>query len=175
MSENIKIKCNDGETFTLAGIEFIKFPSKDGKTPVVAKNTIFKSRFGENNDLQESPILKRLQSEFLPKIIEVLGEENVCTFKTDLTTLDGLRPYPDLESKVSLVTLDFYREHAEIFDKYKPDIWWWLAAPESAMPNSKPWYILCVSPSGYVNNFDYNFDSGGVRPFCIYKSSIFES
>ena len=176
MSNTLKIKCADGEVFTVAGMEFIKFPSQDGKTPVVMKDIAFYSRFGGNNDLRSSPILKRLQEEFLPKLFAAVGEENVLTFKTDLTTLDGLKPYEDMESKVSLVTMDFYRANAEIFGKFKPDAWWWLATPESAQPNDDPDWVLCVSPSGYIYyDLFLNYGDLGVRPFCILNSSIFES
>lgn len=57
MREIKKIKCQDGETFTVAGIEFIKFPGKGGKTPVVARDTLFRSAFGANNDLRNSKVL----------------------------------------------------------------------------------------------------------------------
>ena len=174
--ENKKIKCRDGETFTVAGMKFIKFPGKGGQTPAVMKDNAFRSRFGEeNNDLQGSIILKRIQEEVLPKITEALGEENVCAFKTDLTTLDGLKPYPETESKISLVTLDFYRANAENFGRYKPDCWWWLATPESAQPNDDPDYAVCVSPSGCISGDRYYNSDFGVRPFLIFKSDIFES
>lgn len=164
----------DGDTFQLAGIEFIKFPSKDGQTPIVAKDILFRSAFGENNDLRRSTVLKKLEDQVLPKIIGAIGKENLCTVKTDLTTLDGLKPYGVMESLISIPTLDFYRENVEIFDKYKVKDWWWLATPESASPHYDPVWTLCVSPSGYiVNNFYYG--DFGVRPFLILKSSIFES
>ena len=164
----------DGEIFTVAGMEFIKFPIIDGKTPVVMKDVAFRSRFGKNNDLRESSALSQMQKEILPKIIEAVGEENVLTFKTDLTALDGLKPYENLESQISLPTLDFYRANVEIFDHHKPKSWWWLATPESAQPHYDPNWILCVSPSGdiYGNRF---FNGFGVRPFLTFKSSIFGS
>lgn len=165
----------DGETFTIAGIEFIKFPAVNGKVPVMTRGYLFTSQFGNrSNDLRQSPILKKMQDEILPKIIEAIGEENVCTFQTDLTTLDGLKPYGVLESKVSLPTLDFYRANVEIFDKYKVDRRFWLATPESAKPHDDPYWTLCVSPSGY---FYYYYCSLGyaVRPFFYFESSIFGS
>lgn len=174
MHEIKKISCRDGETFTIGGMEFIKFPGKDGQTPVMMKEIAFNSRFGDDNDLRTSTVLKRMQEEILPRIIETIGEENLCTIQTDLTTLDGLKPYGVMESKISLVTLDFYRANVEIFDKYKPDDWWWLATPESAQPHDKPWWTLCVSPSGFIYDFNCSSDDG-VRPFCIFDSSIFES
>lgn len=164
----------DGETFTVAGIEFIKFPSVDGQTPVVAKDIQFRARFGENNDFRESVVLKRLEAEHLPRIIEAIGEENLCTVKTDLTTLDGLKKYGTMESLVSLPTLDFYRANAESFGKYKPDGWWWLATAETVEPNRNDEWVLCVSPSGYIS-IGYCYFDGGVRPFYIFKSSIFGS
>ena len=165
----------DGETFQLAGIEFIKFPEVDGMTPVITRGVQFFSRFGDNNDLRASTVLKRMQEEFLPKIVAAIGEENVCTFRTDLTTQDGLKPYGVMESKISLPTMDFYRANVDIFDKYPVDAWWWLATPESAKPHDDPWWILCVSPSGFINYYDFNDCDRGVRPFLFLNSSIFES
>lgn len=165
----------DGETFIVAGIEFIKFPEVNGTVPAVAKKCLFRSEFGENNDFRCSKVLERLGNEVLPLIAEAVGEENICTIHTDLTTLDGLKPYGVMESKVSLPTLDFYRENVEIFDKHKPDTWWWLATPESAQPHSSPYWVTCVAPSGFIDYYDYYYVDFGVRPFFSFKSSIFES
>lgn len=170
----MSITVKDGETFTIAGIEFIKFPEVNGAVPVMARDCLFRSRFGDNNDLRQSTVLKKMEADVLPKIIEAIGEENVLTFKTDLTTLDGLKPYGVMESKVSLPTLDFYRANVEIFDKYKVDEWFWLATPESAAPHDSPYWILCVAPSGCIN-IDYYGGDYGVRPFFFFNSSIFES
>lgn len=165
---------DNGATFEVAGIEFIKFPYADGMVAAVARNILFRSTFGENNNLTTSKVLKILQTEFLPSIINAVGEENVCEFDTDLTTLDGLKPYPVLKSKISLPTLDFYRQNVEFFDKYKVNSWWWLATPESSDEHSSSKWTLCVSPFGCMDNNYYGGD-GGVRPFLIFKSSIFES
>ena len=165
----------DGETFSVGGVEFIKFPEVNGCVPAVAKDIIFSSRFGDDNDLRSSDVLKKLEAEFLPKIIEAIGADNLCTIKTDLTTLDGLKAYGEMESLVSLPTFDFYRANVDIFDKYNPKKWWWLATPESAEPHSNPDWGVCVSPSGRIF-YDYYYDgSRGVRPFLSFNSSIFES
>ena len=166
----------DGETFQLAGYEFIKFPSVGGRTPVMTRDPVFRSRFGDNNDLRSSDVLKKLQEEFLPKIVAAIGEENVLTFQTDLTTLDGLKPYGVMESKISLPTLDFYRANVEVFDKYPVKDYWWTATPESAQPHDDPYWVVCVSPSGYIFNLNFcRYDYCRVRPFLIFESSIFES
>ncbi len=176
MSKTVKLtEIKKGETLKIGDIEFIKFSDENGETVVVAKDILFRSRFGNNNDLRSSDILKKLNDEFLPKLAEVIGEENIVEFETDLTTLDGLKPYGVMKSKVSLPTFDFYRENVEIFDKHKLDKYWWLATPESAKPHDEPFWIVCVAPSGnifYRNCYDVD---GGVRPFCILKSDIFVS
>lgn len=164
----------DGETFKVGGIEFIKFPSVNGKTPVVARDILFRSRFGENNNIIESEVLERLETEILPKIIAEVGAENVCIFETDLTTLDGLKPYGVMESRISLPTFDFYRANVEIFDKYPVKNWWWLATPDTAKPHYDPVWTVCVSPSGDISYGLCNYFNG-VRPILIFESSIFES
>lgn len=171
----MSIMVKEDGTFTVAGIEFIKFPSEGDATPVMVKGCPFRSLFGNNNDLRQSDVLKKMQADVLPKIIEAIGEENVLTFKTDLTTEDGLKPYGVMESKVSLPTLDFYRANVETFDKHKAKEWFWLATPESAKPHSSPDWILCVAPSGYIYYDNFYYDINGVRPFFHFKSSIFES
>ena len=176
MEKNVRIPgIQDGETFHLAGFEFIKFPSVNGETPIVMRDYAFISRFGDNNDLRSSDVLRQMQDEILPKIVAEVGEENICTIKTDLTTLDGLRPYGVMESKISLPNLDFHRAHGDIFSRYKPSRWCWLATPESAQPNDDPYWILCVSPSGYFGNGSCNCDFNGVRPLLILKSTIFDA
>lgn len=164
----------DGEIFTIAGMEFIKFPKTDVGTPVVMKDAAFRSRFGGNNDLRSSDVLKSMTEKILPKIAETVGAENVCTFKTDLITMDGLKPYGELESRISLPTLDFYRANVEIFDRHRLNDWWWLATPESAEPHYDPTWVLCFSPSGSIYGSHY-YHGSGVRPFLILKSSIFGS
>ena len=165
----------DGGLFNVAGMEFIKFPANEHGTPVMLRDVAFLSRFGNNSDLRVSTLLHRMKEDLLPKIIAELGEENVLTFETDLTAMDGLRPYEDLEDKISLCTLDFYRRHVQIIDKYPVDKWWWLATPFSAEPHDDGDWALCVAPSGYVLSYDYFLGNNGVRPFLIFNSSIFEA
>ena len=164
-----------GETFEIGNCEFIRFPDVNGRTPVVMKDIAFRSEFGENNDFRSSTILKKLQEEYLPTIMEAIGEENVLEFSTDLTTLDGLKNYGTLVSRISLPTFDFYRDNVAIFDQHNPRSWWWLATADSAKPHYDPVWVSCVSPAGYIGNFYYFGGDVGVRPFLIFKSSIFES
>lgn len=161
-----------GEVFKINDIDFIKFSDENGITTAVAKDIVFDSVFGTDNDFSNSAVLAKLAGEFLPKIIEAVGIENICDIETDLTTLDGLKPYQKMISKISLPTFDFYRNHVEIFDKYKLSRWWWLATPYSARPHYDPCWVSCVSSRGDVC-CDVHFSCYGVRPFLRFVSTIF--
>ena len=165
----------DGETFEIAGIEFIKFPEKDGGVPCVATDILKNMKFGANNNFADSTILGRLQKELLPKLEQAVGVENIRTFSTDLTALDGLKDYGSVESKISLPTFDFYRENVEIFDRHKIEKWWWLATPDSTKTHDWDRWVVCVAPSGDIFNVLCNYGDCGVRPFCIFESAIFGS
>lgn len=160
-----------GETFKIGDTEFIKFADEYGVTTAVTKECVFDSVFGENNNFAESKIFEKLNTEFLPKIADIIGFYKIINIDTDLTTLDGLKPYPKMTSKISLPTLDFYRKNVEMFDKYKVGQWWWLATPESAKPHDEPNWIVCVAPSGVYYNGFINY-YGGVRPILNFVSSI---
>lgn len=165
-------KLKKGETFKIGDIEFIKFyDTLMGGTVAVTKDIVFNSEFGKNNNFGESKILSRLYDEFLPKLENIIGKGNILNVTTDLTTLDGLKPYGDLEAKITLPTFDFYRKNVDIFDKYPVNEWWWTATPESAKPHDEPNWITCVSPSGIISRNIY-FNCNGVRPLLHFVSSI---
>ena len=167
---NVKV----GKTFKIGEIEFIKFSDIDGVTIAVSKDIVFRSEFGDNNNLAESDVLEKLNKEILPELIKEVGQENILEFETDLTTLDGLKPYEPLKSKISIPSFDFYRANVEMFDKYKVDSWWWLATPDTAEPHYNPSWLLCVSPGGGIYSDNCN-GRRGVRPFLKFVSSIFVS
>ena len=169
-----KFNVADKSTFTVAGIEFIKFPEVNGKVPVVARNLPFNSRFGDNNDFTNSDIREKL-GELLEKIKAEVGADNVCSFATDLTTLDGLKPYSALEAEISIPTFDFVRQNADVFDMYPVDDYWWTATPDSAQPHASPSFVICGSPLGDFGYCNSRYGHYGVRPFLIFESTLFVS
>ena len=54
------------------------------------------------------------------------------------------------------------------------DYWWWTLTADSCKSNNDNRWLRVVSPSGNFFSISY-FNGGGVRPFCIFSSSIFES
>jgi hypothetical protein len=161
-----------GKIFKVGGIEFIKFCDENGGTAAVAKNILFRSAFGENNNFAESKVLERLEAEILPKIEADVGAENVCEFETDLLSLDASAKWGKVKSKISLPTFDFYRKHVKIFDMHKVDNWWWTATPDTTSEHLTDDWIVCVSPRGSIFSGVCSDYGCGVRPFCIFNSSI---
>lgn len=159
-----------GGTFTIGGIEFIKFSEENGVVISVAKNSLYNSDFGANNDFSKSEVLKDLQVKILPKLEDAVGAENILEFETDLLSLDGSDIYGKVRSKISLPTFDFYRENVKIFDQYKLDDWW-LSTPDSTKEHINDYWIVCVSPRGFID-FDGYFNGIGVRPVLHFVSSI---
>ena len=157
---------------TIAGIEFLKFSEEGDRAILIAKEPLFKSRFGDNNNFTASDSLSRLKGEILPKIIAEVGEENVLDFETDLLSLDGSDKHGKLISKISIPTFDFYRANVKAFDKYKPSVWWWLATPEGTTEHSNDNWSLCVSPHGDIFGNYYCDYGNGVRPVLHFISSI---
>ena len=160
------------KTFKIGNIEFIKFSEENGEVTAVAKDVVFRSEFGKNNNLAGSTIIERLEKEILPKLSEAIGEENILEHEVDLTSLDGLKTYGSMKSKISIPTFDFYRANVKIFDEHKIDKWWWLATPDTTPEHHNDWWCRCVSPGGFIYDRYYCYN-GGVRPFLKFVSSIF--
>lgn len=163
--------------FEIAGIEFIKFPSFNGTTPILSKNVLCSSVFGNTNNLSdtaESGILSKLTTDILPLIEADIGSENVLEFETDLVSLDGMTDYGTLYSKISLPTVDFLRSNAEVLDNYKTEASYFTATPFSTPRRGYTRRVCIVLSDGILiwNDCDY---SRGVRPFLMLDSSIFNS
>ena len=161
-----------GEIFKIGDMEFMKICDENGGTVAVAKNILFHSAFGENNNFAESKVLERLEAEILPKIEADVGAENVCEFETDLISLDGSTKWGKMKSKISLPTFDFYRKHVKIFDMHKVDNWWWTATSDTTSEHLTDDWIVCVSSRGSIGSVSCDGYDCGVRPFCIFNSSI---
>ena len=126
----------------------------------------------DSNDWKESNLRKYLNEDFYEKLVAAVGEENIIPFERDLLSLDGLKEYGTCEDKVSLISLDEYRKYRELLPR--EGTWYWTLTPDSTKENGDEYWMAVVSPSGYF--YDDNCDcSYGVRPFCIFSSSIFES
>lgn len=171
MKKEILSNIKDGELFSVAGIEFIKFYDENGNTVAVARYSLGDYRFGNNNNFAKSRIKKMLEKRFLPKIEEEIGAKNIVEHEVDLLALDGCDKWGKVNCRISLPTFDFYRKNVKIFDKHKLDDLWWLATPETTSEHNNDNWTVCVSSCGGIYYYSYNY-CNGVRPFLIFVSSI---
>ena len=162
----------NGKVFKVAGFEFIKLGSGKDTTAAIMKNILCDSEFGDSNNYRLSKVRKLINGDFRSKIESEIGENNLINHRVDLTANDGLKEYGSVVDKVSLITADNYRRYRE----YLPGIndWWWTATPFSTKSNGYPSGVSCVNDSGTLSRNGCGYD-GGVRPFCIFSSSIFVS
>lgn len=126
----------------------------------------------DSNNWISSKLREELNTKFLKKIAYELGEDAVIGFDRDLLSLDGQTEYGHCEDKISLLTVDEYRKYRKLL----PNIpkWWWLITPWSTPVNDCNSMLTVVSPSGRIFSYYYCYGNG-VRPVCIFSSSIFES
>lgn len=181
LEESVKTKARKrfaglkvGDTFELAGLTWKILDITTEGYMCLADKLTDKMMFDKtSNDWVKSQLREYLNTEFIEKIADEVGEENIVSFKRDLLSLDGQTEYGECEDKVSLLTIDEYRKYRSLIPN-TDDYWWWLISPWSTACNDWNTTVAVVSSSG--NFYDYDcFNYCGVRPVCIFSSSIFES
>lgn len=161
-----------GDTFELAELTWKILDRTDKGIVCLAERIKDSFNFGLNNDWKESSLRKYLNKDFYENLVNEIGEDHVVTFERDLISLDGQKEYGKCEDKVSIISFDEYRKYRELIPN--AEYWWWTLTPDSTKCNGDTSWIRIVSPSGDVCNYNFNF-SRGVRPLCIFSSSLFES
>lgn len=167
---NLKV----GDTFELAGLTWKILDITDEGYMCLADRLADKMMFDEtSNDWLRSRLREYLNTELIEEIADEIGEENIVSFKRDLLSLDGQTEYGECEDKVSLLTVDEYRKYRSLIPN-TDEYWWWLVTPWSTACNDWNTTVCAISSSGDAFiNFCYNVC--GVRPVCIFSSSIFKS
>lgn len=163
-----------GEIITVANTEFIVLDKTNDEVICLTKDFVYTStQFDSStNNYANSSIRKKLNKEFAQKFIDEVGKRGLCDIELNLLSLDGLGDYSVVTDKIGLLTVDMYRKYNCIIEKYPVNGWWWLSTPWSTPRRGYNSSVCCVSGSGTLNCRYCDFDSG-VRPFCIFSSSIF--
>lgn len=163
-----------GDTFELAGLTWKILDITDKGYMCLADRLDGNKEFDSDcNNWQSSDLRNYLNTDFYKKLSKTVGEDKIIPFERDLLSLDGQTEYGICEDKVSLLTVDEYRKYRGLIPNTN-DYWWWLITPWSTPCNDYKVSVAVVSSSGRIS---YNFcrSSRGVRPVCIFSSSIFES
>lgn len=163
-----------GKTIEVAGIKWLVLDKLEKGYLVISDEFYGKSREFDTdcNNWDSSDLRQELNTELRRKIEEAVGEGGLLKFTRDLLSTDGQTEYGSCEDYVSLISMDEYRKYRKLLPNTGE--WWWTLTPDSTKCNDDTNYIRIVSPSG---NFSYGiyYGSYGVRPVCIFSSSIFES
>ena len=163
-----------GETIKISGMEWMILDKLPDGYFAILNGFYGKARMldSDSSNWKESSLREELNTSFLEKINTFLGENAVVEFDRSLLALDGQTEYGTCRDKISLLTVDEYRKYR----KYLPnmDKWWWLITPWSTPCNDYFKSVAVVSASGNINYINC-FLGHGVRPVCIFSSSIFES
>lgn len=127
----------------------------------------------DSNNWENSGLRSYLNGEFFEKMTAEIGLENIVPFERNLLSLDGQTEYGKCEDKVSLLAVDEYRKYRSLIPNTK-DYWWWLVSPWSTPCNDYKKSVAVVSSAGGIRDCSCDYYVG-VRPVCIFSSSIFES
>ena len=163
-----------GEIITVADTKFIVLDKTDDKVICLTKYLVYTNTHfdSNNNNYTNSSIRKKLNKEFAQKLIDEVGKRGLCDIELNLLSLDGLDDYGTVIDKVGLLTVDMYRKYNRIIEKYPVNDLWWLATPWSTSHRGYS-FGVCFVRSGGAVGCEYCNSDDGVRPFCIFSSSIF--
>lgn len=163
-----------GKVIELAGMDWLILDKTEKGYFAILNGFDEKERTFDStsNNWITSKLRNELNARFLKKITDELGKDAVIEFDRDLLSMDGQTEYGHCKDKISFLTVDEYRKYRKLLPNM--DKWWWLLTPWSTPVNDFSTTITVVSPSGYFNISVYS-DELGVRPVCIFSSSIFES
>jgi hypothetical protein len=163
-----------GKVIELAGMDWLILDKTEKGYFAILNGFDEKERTFDStsNNWITSKLRNELNARFLKKITDELGKDAVIEFDRDLLSMDGQTEYGHCKDKISFLTVDEYRKYRKLLTNM--DKWWWLLTPWSTPVNDFSTTITVVSPSGFIYNDGYDYVNG-VRPVCIFSSSIFES
>lgn len=163
-----------GKVIELAGMDWLILDKTEKGYFAILNGFDEKGRTFDStsNNWITSKLRNELNARFLKKITDELGKDAVIEFDRDLLSMDGQTEYGHCKDKISFLTVDEYRKYRKLLPNM--DKWWWLLTPWSTPVNDFSTTNTVVSPSGFIGFSNFNGEFG-VRPACIFSSSIFES
>lgn len=160
-------KDNDGDEYIL--LYFLP----NGDAVVLSKSYLKSMRFGDNNNYSGCNIDKYLCGEYLYELERKFGKDNIVKHEVNLLSLDGENDYGKIARKVSLLTLDEYRNNKKAIKNYINN-WFWLCTPSSTNNGCGSDRVLFVNSNGDVSHI-WHGGNKTIRPRFVLASSIFKS
>ena len=167
-------KLNVGNTFMIGIIEYIVLDKFDEGISCITTNFINENMMFDNNSgkFDNSYMNKYLNIKYYNWLSNQVGADNIVKHEVDLTTCKGEKDFGTYQCNVSLLTVDQYNKYKYLLPSVEN--WWWLATPYSVDPNYARG-VCYVNGDGDVYYYGCCYFNDGVRPFCIFKSSILVS
>lgn len=167
-------KLEVGNTVEVAGIKWLVLDNLEKGYLVISEDFYGEDKTFDNskNDWKISELRNYLNTKLRKKIEEDVGEDALVKFDRDLTSMDGQTEYGICEDYVSIITFDEYRKYRKSLPNTGD--YWWTLTPDSTTCNDDSRWVRVVFPRGGVGSGSC-FSNNGVRPVCIFSSSIFES
>lgn len=176
-NEKVRLsELNPGDVFKIGEHDFIVLKHDCDTTTVISKDFMAENVvFDENTrDYNKSNLKKVIENEIQPIIESEVGSQNLVEHEVELTSVDMQHEFCNCSCKVRPITFDEAREYSDLLASKSLDDWWWTCTPWSTADRGVKYSIAAVSPSGSIVSCSCN-GSNGVRPVCIFSSSIFES
>lgn len=163
-----------GKTIEVAGIKWLVLDKLEKGYFAISEDFYGRGReFDDNsNDWKSSDLRNELNTDLRKKIESELGTDSLVEFERNLLSLDGQTEYGTCRDYVSLISVDEYRKYRKLLPNTNK--WWWTLTSDSTACNNDDIFVRVVSPFGGIIRDVYDL-GGGVRPVCIFSSSIFES
>lgn len=163
-----------GNTVEVAGIRWLVLDKLEKGYLVISEDFYGEDKSFDNskNDWKTSSLRNYLNTKLRNEIEEDVGQDALVKFDRDLTSMDGQTEYGICEDYVSIITFDEYRKYRNLLPNTGE--YWWALTPDSTTCNDDSRLVLVVSPRGLIRNGSCRYGNG-VRPVCIFSSSIFES
>lgn len=173
--EKVLKELNSGTVVDFCGYNWVAIHQEDDTAVLLMKDILENRAFDVSerpdwNNWIGSTVREYLNTDFIKK----LDESVLLEYESDLTSDDGLNYYGKSKDKVFLISCDFYRKHRDFIPN--ADYWWWTITPwtiwRDDYSSSTGVYVLYVSSSGAVGNYDAYYGSLGLRPACLVSSSL---
>ena len=163
-----------GEVFQITGKRKYKVLEQYGDTTKIISLDLVKEnvKFGDTSDYKTSKVKKLCDTKILKDFEEEFGAENIETHTADIITADGQK-LGTVDCKIRPITFDEARGYTDITPNPCLNDWYWTLSPWSTKERGWEKALSVVSPTGSIRNFSY-YSEYGVRPVCIFSSSIFE-
>ncbi len=164
-----------GEVFQTTGKRKYKVLEQYRDTTKIISLDLVKKNveFGDTSDYKTSNVKKLCDTEILKDFEKEFGAENIETHAADIITANGQK-LGTVDCKIRPITFDEAREYTDITPNNDLNDWYWTLSPWSTKERGWEKTYAVVSPSGYVDYYNFNVVNG-VRPVCILKSNIFVS